>query len=115
MKRVTTSILLLAMATAAQPQTTISEDNGAQPACAEPAETVCSVTLAGDFFETSLANFDGGPAEAFEVWSAMADSGDAGAQYLLGRMHASGEGVEQDRIEAARLFGLAAEQGYARA
>ena len=36
------------------------------------------------------------------------------AQFYLGLMYASGEGVPKDDAEAARWFRLAAEQGYAR-
>ena len=43
---------------------------------------------------------------------AQAEQGDALAQYNLGLMYDSGEGVPQDHAEAARWFRLAAEQGH---
>ena len=44
---------------------------------------------------------------------ARAEAGDAEAQYDLGVMYASGEGVPQDYAEAVRWYRLAAEQGDA--
>ena len=44
-----------------------------------------------------------------------AEQGDATAQFNLGNMYATGEGVPQDDPEAARWFRLAAEQGLASA
>ena len=46
---------------------------------------------------------------------ARADKGDAEAQNRLGLIYGIGEGVEQDRVEAARWFRLAAMQGEANA
>ncbi len=42
---------------------------------------------------------------------AAAESGDAEAQVILGRMYFDGNGVPQDDVEAVRWFRLAAEQG----
>ena len=42
-----------------------------------------------------------------------AETGDAAAQFNLGRLHVTGSGVPQDDHEAARWYRLAAEQGYA--
>ena len=44
-----------------------------------------------------------------------AERGDASAQYALGYMYASGNGVEKDKTEAARWYRKAAEQGHAMA
>lgn len=44
-----------------------------------------------------------------------AEQGDAGAQYSLGECYYGGEGVTQDKTEAARWYRLAADQGYAKA
>ena len=44
----------------------------------------------------------------------LAEQGQAGAQYNLGVIYASGAGVPQDDAEAARWYRLAAEQGYPR-
>ena len=44
-----------------------------------------------------------------------AEQGDAEAQYALGFMYATGEGVSKDEPEAVRWYRLAADQGYASA
>ena len=44
-----------------------------------------------------------------------ANQGDAAAQYNLGVCYYNGEGVTQNKTEAARLFKLAADQGDATA
>ena len=46
---------------------------------------------------------------------ALAEQGDAVAQYNLGLMSASGRGVPEDDVEAVRWYRLAADQGYATA
>jgi hypothetical protein len=46
-------------------------------------------------------------------WLPLAKAGDARAQYQLGVMYQRGEGVDADTTEAARWYGLAADQGYA--
>lgn len=45
----------------------------------------------------------------------LAEKGNRGAQFLLGRMHEDGSGVPQDFKEAARWYRLAADQGDATA
>jgi TPR repeat protein len=52
---------------------------------------------------------------AARLWKVWADKGNAEARTLLGAMYWSGEGVPRDHKEAARLYLLAANQGYARA
>lgn len=54
-------------------------------------------------------------AAALETWKPLAESGDAAALYIVGLMHARGEGVDQDVTEALRWFRQAAEQGLAEA
>ena len=51
--------------------------------------------------------------EAVAELRAAAEQGDAVAQFNLGVMYATGEGVPQDDAEAARWYRLAAEQGNA--
>jgi len=51
----------------------------------------------------------------FEQTKAQADRGDAQAQLSLGTMYASGRGVSQDMLKAAKWHRKAAEQGLARA
>lgn len=48
---------------------------------------------------------------AYELWSGPAHDGDATAQYALGVLYANGQGVERDKIMAARWYALAAAQG----
>ena len=59
----------------------------------------------------------GAPVQAqtpeIDALRARAEAGDAEAQYNLGVMYASGEGVPQDYAEAVRWYRLAAEQGDA--
>src|SRR5262249_1677074 len=45
----------------------------------------------------------------------LAEQGDAHAQYDLGFLYATGQGVPRDYIEAAKWYRLAADQGYAAA
>ena len=51
--------------------------------------------------------------EAVRWYRLAAEQGDATAQYNLGLMYATGEGVPEDHAEAAKWFRLAAEQGDA--
>ena len=53
------------------------------------------------------------PDETIAELRARAEQGDAVAQYNLGVIYATGEGVPQDDAEAVRWYRLAAEQGYA--
>ena len=54
-------------------------------------------------------------AQDYEATRHAAEQGDADAQYNLGVMYATGEGVPQDEAEAVRWYRLAAEQGIATA
>jgi len=81
---------------------------------------ILSVTLATPVsagpFEDGLAAYNAGDHEtALENWRPLADAGDAFAQYSLGAMYDTGEGVPEDDAEAVRWFRLAAEQGHAEA
>lgn len=53
--------------------------------------------------------------DAFRTFSALAESGDADAQYLLGRLYARGQGVLQDHVQAHRWFNLASAGGHRQA
>ena len=46
-------------------------------------------------------------------WQTAATSGDVGAQYNLGQLFDSGQGVVQDYAEAAKWYTMAAEDGFA--
>ena len=54
-------------------------------------------------------------ASDFRQTRQLAQQGDAEAQYNLGAMYYSGQGVRQDYTEAFRWFRKAADQGYAEA
>ena len=67
-------------------------------------------------FDEAKATYEHGDyAIAFESFRALAEQGDADAQYNLGLMDKKGVGVPQDDLEAARLWRQAAEQGHAEA
>ena len=51
--------------------------------------------------------------KAFDEAKAKAEAGDAEAQYSLGVMYDSGEGVAEDKKKAAKWYRLAADQGDA--
>ena len=53
--------------------------------------------------------------ESIEELRAKAEAGNAIAQFNLGVMYASGQGVPQDDAEAVRWYQLAADQGHAKA
>ncbi|MEY5100274.1 MAG: hypothetical protein RJA36_2993 [Pseudomonadota bacterium] len=54
-------------------------------------------------------------AGALKELAPLAEKGNAQAQLLLGKMNSLGQGMPQDKKEAARWFHLAAEQGLAQA
>ena len=67
-------------------------------------------------FEEGVAAYNGGDYQtAYEVFQALAEGGNAGAQFNLGFMYGKGDGVPQDFSQAARWYRAAAEQGIARA
>ena len=61
-----------------------------------------------------LVGFQPGPAKTQDIEQLRKDAeqGDVIAQYNLGVMYATGEGVSQDDKEAVKWLRLAAEQGY---
>lgn len=50
--------------------------------------------------------------KAYEIYQALAQGGDAKAQYNLGLMYASGDGVKYDANQAASWYRKSADQGY---
>lgn len=52
---------------------------------------------------------------AMQIYQALADEGDAFAQFSLGYMFRHGQGVTRDDAEALKWYRKAAEQGYASA
>ena len=55
---------------------------------------------------------DGKFAEAVELWTPLARSGDKVAQASLGLLYQAGQGVSQDFSRANRLLAASAKQGY---
>ena len=65
-------------------------------------------------YEAGLDAYKKGDYEtAYKEWKALAEQGDAEAQFGLGLMYRNGQGVTQDDKEAVKWYRLAAEQGYA--
>ena len=76
---------------------------GALPAAAQTFDAAIEAYERGDY-ATALAGFQN-----------YAEQGNAAAQFNLGVMYATGEGVPEDAAEAVRWYRLAAEQGDATA
>ena len=51
------------------------------------------------------------PEERAEQWRKAAEQGNVTAQFILGACYDNGEGVTEDKIEAAKWYRKAAEQG----
>jgi TPR repeat protein len=67
-------------------------------------------------YDEGLAAFEAGRfREAAELWLALADEGNPQAQYAIGKLYESGQGVPQNYARAAEWYGRAAEQGLAAA
>jgi TPR repeat protein len=62
---------------------------------------------------TALLAFQSAAASQFDETKALAEQGDADAQYNLGIMYDTGLGVPENDAEAVKWFRKAAEQGYA--
>jgi TPR repeat protein len=68
---------------------------------------------AGPFEDAVEAHSGGDYRKALRLIRPLANDGDAVAQFNLGLMYATGQGVQQDNAAAALWFRKAAEQGYA--
>ncbi len=68
---------------------------------------------AGPFEDAVEAHSRGDSQKALRLIRPLANDGDAVAQFNLGLMYATGQGVQQDDAAAALWFRKAAEQGYA--
>src|SRR6476619_7636540 len=68
---------------------------------------------AGTFEDAGDAHARGDYAKALRLIRPLANDGDAAAQFNLGLMYMTGQGVQQDNAAAALWFRKAAEQGYA--
>ena len=70
---------------------------------------------AAPFDDAVAAHGRGDYAQAFKLFSPLAEQGDAPAQYNIGFMYYNGQGVTQSYQEALKWFRLAAAQGFASA
>jgi uncharacterized protein len=66
---------------------------------------------AGPFEDAQAAHGRKDYATALRLWRPLADQGHAEAQYALGFMYDSGQGVPKNHAEAAKWWRLAADQG----
>ncbi|MFN0041869.1 MAG: tetratricopeptide repeat protein [Alphaproteobacteria bacterium] len=71
------------------------------------------MALAGPREDGVAAYVRGDYATALKLLRPLADQGDAGGQFHLGRMYYTGYGVPQGYAEAVKWFRKAAEQGFA--
>lgn len=71
--------------------------------------------LAADFNAAMTAYERQDYAAAVREFTALAESGDPHAQYMLGRLHARGNGVVQDFVQAHKWYNLAAARGHSHA
>lgn len=71
-----------------------------------------SLPAYADFQTGQKAYQDGKFREAFLEWEKDADNGNPIAQFLIGNMYATGEGVDQDLEVANAYYRKAAEQGH---
>ena len=71
------------------------------------------VSWSQDFQKGLTAYQSGDYTTALREWTALAEQGDARAQYNVGAMNNNGTGVPQDFKTAVKWFKLAAEQGRA--
>ena len=63
--------------------------------------------------ESGIAAYQKGDYEgAVRYWASAAEKGDPRAQYALGTLYSSGQGVTKDSVKAAEFFRLAADQNY---
>ena len=74
-----------------------------------------SSTLAGPLEDGLAAQQRGEFTTAMDVLRPLADAGQADAQYNVGLMYRTGQGVAQDYREAMRWYAKAAAQGHAKA
>jgi len=64
-----------------------------------------------DFAAGGAAYRSGDKEEAFRIWSALAERGDAAAQFNIGRMYATGDGTARDMVEAYKWLLIASRRG----
>lgn len=69
------------------------------------------VAVAQDFAEGMRAHLQKHYSESRRIFHALADEGDARAQFMMGTIYEQGLGVPMDLVTAARWYRLAAEGG----
>lgn len=74
-----------------------------------------SRAAAGPFEEGLLAYERGDYQSALGIWRPLAEKGDAAAQFNIGLLHDTGQGIAEDAGAAAHWYRLAADQSYAKA
>jgi TPR repeat protein len=74
---------------------------------------IAGAAVAGPLEDALAARDRGDDATALRLIRPLADQGNAEAQYNLGIMYVTGQGVPKNGEEAAKLFRLAADQGHA--
>ena len=74
---------------------------------------VSEAAVAGPLEDAFAAQEKGDFATALQLIRPLAEHGSADAQYNLGIMYFTGQGVPKDSAEAAKWFRLAADQGDA--
>ena len=74
-----------------------------------------TVPASADWAEVRRAIEDGDAVALVAALQPLAEAGDPDAQYNLGILHDTGQGVPQDYREAARWYGMAGEQNHASA
>ena len=85
-------------------------------AMSSPLAHAAAPTSSDDAFARGYADYRADNyAGALEHWRALAEAGHAKAQYGLGLMYASGQGVEKDEAQAVQWLRRAADQSEANA
>ena len=74
------------------------------PTAPDPSVACCDATANEAFREGARAYFAGNTAEAVDGLREAAESGHPAAQWKLGRMYASGDGVPEDDLKAFEYF-----------
>jgi hypothetical protein len=66
-----------------------------------------------DYDHGAQAFKDGRYTEAFDIWSALAEAGDARAEFAIGNLYFRGLGVERNPQKSIEWYGRSALQGFA--
>lgn len=80
-------------------------------AIAVAALVAATPAAAAEFDDAYAAYAQGNHAAALDMFTGLAEAGDARAQHMLGLMYSEGEGTPEDPAAAAKWYRRAAEQG----